>query len=243
MREQIIVFGRGAYWKVKKEELCKLYEVVAYLDNNALNGELEDGMPVILPGDVKHFPGKKIVIMASKKYFMEMALQLIRLRVEPNKILLGINLLPCFDKGEEFLHSLHGTIDFDGENAVLYCDRGRYSFCDSQGYQSVMRKLMRGNDFFEDIFPRLSVLPMSRNFGTERGPAIDRYYIEKFLEKNSMDITGNVLEIADTAYIRRFGRNVSHMYALHVVNWGGQMDISTGIWKLEMEFQKTILIA
>lgn len=49
------------------------------------------------------------------------------------------------------------------------------------------------------------VRPISAEFGYDRGKSIDRYYIERFLEKNSADIHGHVLEIADNEYTRRFG--------------------------------------
>lgn len=54
--------------------------------------------------------------------------------------------------------------------------------------------------------------PVSRTFG-ERGVAIDRYYIERFLEEQAGredyvagDIRGTVLEVGDDFYARRFGR-------------------------------------
>jgi hypothetical protein len=48
------------------------------------------------------------------------------------------------------------------------------------------------------------VTPASRVFGLDRGQAIDRYYIERFLEKHTADIRGCVLEIGDSTYVRRF---------------------------------------
>lgn len=49
------------------------------------------------------------------------------------------------------------------------------------------------------------VTPVSRGFGFDRGQPIDRYYIERFLDKHRADIKGRVLEIGDNAYTRRFG--------------------------------------
>jgi SAM-dependent methyltransferase len=49
------------------------------------------------------------------------------------------------------------------------------------------------------------VTPISANFGFERGTPVDRYYIERFLEGQSADFGGRVLEIKDDAYCRRFG--------------------------------------
>jgi len=55
--------------------------------------------------------------------------------------------------------------------------------------------------------------PIAREFGAERGTALDRYYIEDFLERHSGrsgwvtgDIRGRVLEVGDDAYARAFGR-------------------------------------
>jgi SAM-dependent methyltransferase len=47
--------------------------------------------------------------------------------------------------------------------------------------------------------------PLNREFGFPRGLPIDRYYIEKFLKKNSGDIQGKVLEVADRCYTVKFG--------------------------------------
>ena len=47
--------------------------------------------------------------------------------------------------------------------------------------------------------------PVSRCWGFDRGAPIDRYYIEKFLEKNKAAIKGSVLEIQWAGYTRRFG--------------------------------------
>lgn len=221
MKEEVIVFGRGAYWQVKKESVFNDYDVIAFLDNNAVEGTKDDDIPVLVPSAVNQFRNQKILVMASRKYAMEIAYQLAELHVEPNRIIFGANLSPCFDQGEEIIYSLHGQIIFTGTQAVLKCDKGIYHFKDVYGYQAVIRQLMRGKNIFEDFFSKLPVSPMSRNFGLERGQAIDRYYIESFLAANRDCIHGNVLEIADTTYISRFGSNVNKMYALHVENWGG----------------------
>lgn len=49
------------------------------------------------------------------------------------------------------------------------------------------------------------VTPFSADFGFDRGGAIDRYYIEKFLEENRHHVRGTVLEIGDNEYTLRFG--------------------------------------
>jgi len=59
--------------------------------------------------------------------------------------------------------------------------------------------------------------PISASFGYERGLPVDRYYIERFLGVHSGDIRGEVLEVGDDGYTRRFGGNrVARTNVLHV---------------------------
>lgn len=65
--------------------------------------------------------------------------------------------------------------------------------------------------------------PVSRAFGWDRGTAIDRIYIERFLERHAADIRGTVLEIEDPAYTRRFGGDrVTRSEVLHAVEGNPQ---------------------
>jgi SAM-dependent methyltransferase len=56
--------------------------------------------------------------------------------------------------------------------------------------------------------------PFSGHYGYDRGTPVDRYYIERFLAAHADRIHGNVLEVKDAAYTRRFGNGVS----CHVVD-------------------------
>lgn len=49
------------------------------------------------------------------------------------------------------------------------------------------------------------VTPFSADFGFDRGGAIDRFYIEKFLEEHRHHVRGSVLEIGDNEYTMRYG--------------------------------------
>lgn len=64
--------------------------------------------------------------------------------------------------------------------------------------------------------PTRSLKPLSDHFGYDRGTPIDRYYIEGFLKEYSRFITGACLEIHDTAYIEKFGHEVTTADALDV---------------------------
>ena len=47
--------------------------------------------------------------------------------------------------------------------------------------------------------------PIGPLWAIGRGTAVDRFYIESFLDENRSDIRGRVLEIGDDTYTRRFG--------------------------------------
>lgn len=47
--------------------------------------------------------------------------------------------------------------------------------------------------------------PLSTDWGFDRGLPVDRYYIERFLAEHSDDVRGQVLEVAEDHYSRRFG--------------------------------------
>ena len=58
--------------------------------------------------------------------------------------------------------------------------------------------------------------PLSYSWGYDRGTPVDRYYIERFLVQHRTDIHGRVLEVKDSHYTRRFGRNVERCDILDV---------------------------
>jgi peptidoglycan/xylan/chitin deacetylase (PgdA/CDA1 family)/glycosyltransferase involved in cell wall biosynthesis len=49
------------------------------------------------------------------------------------------------------------------------------------------------------------VQPLSPRWGLDRGQPIDRYYIERFLDRHRADIRGKVLEVRDARYTKQFG--------------------------------------
>lgn len=59
-------------------------------------------------------------------------------------------------------------------------------------------------------------VPYSRKFGFDYGTPIDRYYIESFLAEQRAFIHGDVLEIAEDTYTKKYGNGVEKSYILHV---------------------------
>jgi hypothetical protein len=87
--------------------------------------------------------------------------------------------------------------------------------------------------------------PYSRKFGLDRGRAVDRHYIERFLEAHGHDIRGRVLEIGDSTYTERFGTAVERADVLHVTGAGGATtivgDLATGEGVPEGAFDAILL--
>ena len=76
-------------------------------------------------------------------------------------------------------------------------------------------------------------MPLNYDFGFSRGTPIDRYYIEDFLDKNKSYIKGDVLEIAENTYTKKFGspEKIDNSWILHVDAHGKNMirgDFETG---------------
>lgn len=62
--------------------------------------------------------------------------------------------------------------------------------------------------------------PVSREFGFDRGQPIDRYYIERFLERHAASVRGHVLEIGTGMYTKKFGGDrVAASEVLHLEEW------------------------
>jgi SAM-dependent methyltransferase len=72
--------------------------------------------------------------------------------------------------------------------------------------------------FFPDGILPLPAHPMSRNFAFDRGTPIDRFLIERFLERYAADIRGRALEVEGRQYLDKFGgQRVTHIDVLHAV--------------------------
>jgi SAM-dependent methyltransferase len=59
-------------------------------------------------------------------------------------------------------------------------------------------------------------VPISGNWGYDRGTPVDRYYIERFLEVNRGDVRGACVEVGDSGYIERFGSGVASADVLDI---------------------------
>lgn len=78
-----------------------------------------------------------------------------------------------------------------------------------------------------------SVKPVSEVFGLDRGTPVDRYYIEKFLQNNTSLIKGNVLEIAENTYSKKYGSSATAFEILHYNNENPKATIIGDLTKIE----------
>jgi SAM-dependent methyltransferase len=67
--------------------------------------------------------------------------------------------------------------------------------------------------------------PVSRHYGTERGTAIDRLYIERFLASHRSDIHGEVLEVKDDRYTHKFGHEIARAAVVDIDPHNSRADI------------------
>ena len=82
-------------------------------------------------------------------------------------------------------------------------------------FNLVVNKFCVVRDFFLKIYLKDNrLVPLSSTFGYGIGTPIDRYYIDAFLEKNKSYINGNLLEIGDDEYIKKYGGAGSNLLVL-----------------------------
>ena len=64
------------------------------------------------------------------------------------------------------------------------------------------------------VFGELSNHALSERMGLDRGQAIDRWYIERFLETHKKYVKGDLLEIADSQYSKKYAHGESRYHIL-----------------------------
>ena len=229
-----IVFGRGQYFKYKLESIKKDYEIIGFLDNkpSAQFGidKVED-LPVRHPDDLGVFDGDSVILlMASNTAFIDMAYQLLDLGIDSKRIIFGLSIAPCFDRGEQILIDNSYELRILNRKIYLECGSLKIHIKNASDYGEELIRISEENNALIDALKKMNGEPYSRHFGHEFGTPIDRYYIEKFLGDNKHVICGDVMEIGDDTYIRRFGHDITNKMILHVNGWNGAIkgNLATG---------------
>lgn len=205
--QEIIVFGTGNYFVHKRKELFQKYRVIAFLDNRLERGTKEvyedTDIAVLHPESVHSLEESPIFLMSV--YFVQMWKQLMTLGVDPDRIVFPFFLEPCFDNEEALNHVLK-EIRFSGDHFTCIAHDGAQSEINTvEAWREFLRDCYRRTYPLIEAVAQMGHKPVSRQFGTERGTPVDRYYIEKFLEEHKQLVKGEVLEIEDNTYSLKYG--------------------------------------
>lgn len=217
----IIVFGRGRYYEIKKRELLGKYTIIGFLDNAVKPGEVQcfEDKEVVNPENVDVFPKDTPVILMSAVFF-DMWEQLLKLGVRAERIQFAIFMRPFYDEIEKILSEAAESMTAEGFDIVIKDKVGKNIFSTAEEVRKYLRKLFIQKYEYVNLIAKMPKEPVSKRFGAERGTPVDRIYIERFLQNNRSKIQGTVMEIADTRYTEMFGNDVKRSLVLHVNGWG-----------------------
>lgn len=205
--ENIIVFGTGKYFECKRETLEKKYHIVKFVDNRVERNKPElyrdTGIEVVNPADLSKEDSTVIFLMSV--YFVGMWRQLCQIGISSERIRFPYMEKPYFENDDALCHYL-SHISFSQD--CFSCTREDGTVIkvrDEDEWRNLLRAAYRGRYPLIRSIAGMETEPISRQFGTERGTPVDRYYIERFLEEHKQMVTGDVLEIEDSTYSFRYG--------------------------------------
>lgn len=227
---EIYVFGRGMYYKLKRDGIVSNYSIVGFLDNlmELDKVDYEQGIPVYNPSYITGQESASVAIAATD--FVSIFYQLKELGVEDKKILLLQNLYPSFDDFERLIMEHKLSIDIHDNHLFLTDSGEKFVILNNEDFKNKVRKTLTKQSRDIEFINQLSLRPLSSRFGAERGTPVDRVYIEKFLKQNQQFVKGEVLEVADNKYTLKFGKPNCHSHVMHVLGWKGaeKVNLETG---------------
>lgn len=250
--QKVFVFGKGRLYRQKEDYVKNNYIVCGFFDNEADGaGAVDDvtGLPIYRPEYVTQFLENDMQIILMSYQYVSMWKQLSKLGIESNRVLFGVQFLPFFDS-DAILFGNGGNLIAEREGKVSYLNNSQKIRVEShkqlqEMVQEALREEYRKKYSIINAISQMSTEPVSRKFGLERGAAIDRYYIERFLEKNKNLISGVCIEIAENTYTLRYGEDrVTNSYILHVNGWGENAikgNLETGEGVLENQYDCAII--
>ena len=152
MKEDIIIFGTGRYYKFKKEELLKNFSIVAFIDNSVQSGTEKESdlqnIKIYSPNDIESLPDVRIMLCSVR--FFDMAAQLRSLGISGDRILFGINYPPDYDNAEVCLHRLGYKLTFKDNLFYLKNEDSSLKIKDESEYKDCIIR------FYPSIFPELN---------------------------------------------------------------------------------------
>lgn len=225
---KVFVFGTGKLYREKASYIKDHFNIVGFIDNKVSKKGMTYGdtnIPMYSPKDVKQYLQQDVWIVLMSYQYVSMWKQLYELGVDESKILFGI-MFPPYTEIQELLFAEKEYLRAEGDHVIYYADSGEKRVIENHDQlQKVAGRLLREKYKREDPFinaiAQMKTRPVSKKFGADRGKAVDRYYIERFLEENKELIHGDCLEIAENTYTMRYGKDrIKSSYILHVEGWG-----------------------
>lgn len=238
--QKAIVFGMGKLYIQKQDYIKKNFDIEAFLDNSVEDMCYKGNVLVYNPKNINRLlengEDRKIILMSYQ--YVEMWKQLKALGVNGQQIIFGMMLSPQ-TQSEYFLFGDGRYLAVENDNVVYCISVHEKIVVDSHDQveefaKEHLRKEYRNKYPVINAISQMDTMPVSRKFGMDRGGAIDRYYIEHFLEDKSSLIRGNCIEIAENTYTLRYGKQVKNADVLHVEGWGdhavkGNLETGEGI--------------
>lgn len=228
--KEVYIFGRGKYYKVKKESIEERYKIVGFLDNavDVNETEWEDNKPVFHPSYVKGREETNVLLTSTD--LVTMFYQLKKYNVSDERIFFSYQLAPVFDLIDRELSCKENKLEVKSGELFLTI-QGECQIIETQVdlKKQILNSYMKSDIVFQ-LIQELKTEPISRRFGRELGTPIDRIYIEKFLESNQSYIKGNVIEVGDDYYTRKYGVPNVKSNIMHIYGWKGakKINIETG---------------
>lgn len=240
--EKVFIFGIGKLFQKKEAYIKEHFNIVGFIDNKVFGEGLtyeNTNIPMYSPKDIKQYLQQDVKIVLMSFQYVSMWKQLYELGVDRKKILFGI-MFPPHTESMEMLFSEEQQLKVEEDHIVYYSKLGEKVVIENhEQLQEMAWKMLRNKykrqDPFISAIIQMKTKPVSRKFGIERGSAVDRYYIEKFLQKHRDLIHGDCVEIGENTYTLRYGKDkVKRSYILHVEGWGsnavkGNLETGEGI--------------
>lgn len=204
--KNIIVFGTGKYFEQKEEKIRERFHIISFLDNKVCKSVKEfyrnTGIPIINPADLDLSGTAPIFLMSV--HFIDMWKQLVEIGVAPARLVFPYCEKPFFEN-DEVINDYILKMEFDKE--CIRCilkDETIKKIKDEMEWREFLRAAYKKKYALIPVIADMGTEPISRQFGTERGAPIDRYYIEQFLKNHQEFIREDVLEIEDSTYTYKF---------------------------------------
>ncbi len=228
--EKIILFGTGKYFNTKRN-ILNTYEVKRIIDNKVSDRETKlfesTGIEMVNPN--KAGDGEEKIFLMSM-YFVSMWEQLMKSGINPQRLVYPYFVKPYF-QSDSVVDECVTSIEFGEKEIVVNCKNGdTYTAKSQKEWNEVLRGIYRSKYGIISAIAGMGDEPVSEQFATERGTPVDRYYIDKFLNEYSHYICGDVLEIEDNTYTKKYGgEKVGTSIVMDVSSKASNIDFNANI--------------